>query len=102
MNCLPFIIALIVYIGSIIIHVITLSSYKRYKTLCHKRKDVNGHISGIVMSLIIIILTYILCIKNKENWAWFVVILPFIIGLITFLILVNRISNLKNEINDNK
>lgn len=112
MNCLPFIIALIVYVGSIIIHIIELASYKkryssiqpsiRYKTLCGsnalQKAYVNSHIGGIVVSLIIITLTYVLCSKNKENWAWLIIITPFIVGFIAFLMLINKVSNLRQKI----
>jgi uncharacterized membrane protein YesL len=103
MNYLPFIISLIIYIGFIIIHIIELATYNKSnssiqcKTLCQsstlRKNHINSNISGIVVSLIIIILTYVLCLKNKENLAWVVLILPFIIGFIGFLILINKVNN---------
>lgn len=106
MTYLPFIVALVIYIGVIVNNVISLATHKRnplrQKTLCAgnavKRSYINSYISSIIMCLIVIILTYILCVNGKEKFAWFVVILPFIICFISFLILANSVSNMKSSV----
>lgn len=100
MTCLPFIVALIINIASIVFHIVELSSIKRCKTICASKKrknDVQAHISGIIANLIVISIIYVLCKRNMEKWAWFVVLLPFILGLVYFLFLVRKISTLKCE-----
>lgn len=99
MGYLPFIVALVINIGLIIINVVDLATYrKKYTTICrgvsNSRNHVRSNITGIIFSIIIILLTYVLCSRNKEEWAWFVVLLPFIIGFIMFLVLVAKMKRL--------
>src|SRR6185437_13694587 len=90
--------SLIINVSSIVFHIVELSSIKRCKTICgskKKKNDVQAHISGIIANLIVIAIIYVLCKRNMEKWAWFVLLLPFILGLVYFIVIVQKISTLK-------
>lgn len=100
MICLPFIIALIINIGSIIIHVIELSNIRRCKTICantNRKNTIRSHITRIIANLIVIALTYVLCSRGYEKWSWFVVLLPFVLGFIYFLFMLRAVNKLTTE-----
>lgn len=103
MNCLPFIIALIINIGTIIFHIVELSTIRKCKTLCSNiqiKNNTRNHIMGIISNLIFLTIIYVLCNKDLEKWAWGVLLFPFIIGFIFFMILVWKVSKLScNDLN---
>ena len=91
MNCLPFIVSLIINIGLITSSVVELSDIRRCKTICgeaNRRNNAKLFINNIIYSLMIIALVYVLCSRGHNRWAWFVVLFPFVLSLIYLIALM--------------
>lgn len=85
MLSLVFTITLIIYISSILLHVIELSKLNKCKTLCGGKNiqfKNRLHISGIVADLIMISIIFVLTNRGLNKWAWGVLASPFILSLI--------------------
>lgn len=105
-TCLPFLIALILYSGLILInsfHMLTdkynrgnCTKYSKYShidcELSTLRKQ--SYTSSIITCIVIISVTYFLCKYKHEKIAWVVILTPVIMSLILFFVLIYKIKNL--------
>jgi hypothetical protein len=95
MVCLPFVIALVIHTGSIVSNVIDLSISNKCNTICGtmKRKfTTRSHIMNIISSLILISLTYVLCSRGHNNWAWFVILFPLVLAIIYTIVIISSVK----------
>lgn len=98
-TCVPFLVGLIIYSGIILLNLFNLIRNKSGG--CKNDLFQEGNVSNIITSIIIISLTYVLCVYKYERAAWFVVLTPIVLSFILFLFVLNKIRTItEKDIND--
>lgn len=98
-TCLPFLVGLIIYSGIILLSLFNL--IRKKTSGCKNVLMQEGNVSNIITSIILISLTYLLCVYKYERAAWFVVLTPIVLSFILFLFLLNKIRTItEKDLND--
>ena len=98
LNCLPFLVGLIMYSGVIIFH---LSDLIRRRTVSDNCTDqmtqslqTKSNICGVISSVVFISIIYFLCKYKHEKIAWGVILIPIVMVVILYLTILFKIQSL--------